>query len=131
MKNKTYMTIPARQTPVIEADVFVAGAGTAGCIAAIAAARNGAKVVLIEKMPVPTGTLANGGDVQFSFHNTETDPGKALRIVDGLPLELVERINKAGGGTGFMPQENSRSYCPFLVFSNYEVVKGILSEMLL
>ena len=51
------ITLPAVQLPVLETDVLVAGAGTAGCIAAIAAARQGASVILIEKLPVPGGTL--------------------------------------------------------------------------
>ena len=56
-----YLTEPERKTPVVETDVFVAGAGTAGCVAAIAAARAGAGVVLVERTPVPGGTLTNGG----------------------------------------------------------------------
>ena len=36
---QTYITEPERRIPALEADVFIAGAGTAGCIAAIAAAR--------------------------------------------------------------------------------------------
>ena len=55
------ITLPAVQLPVLETDVLVAGAGTAGCIAAIAAARQGASVILIEKLPVPGGTYTNGG----------------------------------------------------------------------
>ena len=45
------------QLPILETDVLVAGAGTAGCIAAIAAARQGASVILIEKLPVSGGVL--------------------------------------------------------------------------
>lgn len=61
MLNQRYITEPEKKIPVIEADVCVAGAGTAGCIAAIAAARQGTRVVLVEKMPVPGGTYTNGG----------------------------------------------------------------------
>ena len=38
-------------------DVTVAGAGSAGCIAALQAARAGAKTLLIEKSSMPGGTL--------------------------------------------------------------------------
>ena len=62
-----YYQEKGREIPVIETDVFVAGAGTAGCIAAIAAARAGARVVLAEKMPVPGGTYTNGGIGTSSF----------------------------------------------------------------
>jgi hypothetical protein len=128
--NKT-MRIPERKTPVIEADVFVAGAGTAGCIAAIAAARKGARVVLVEKAPVPTGTFTNGGIVAFSFHAATVDPQEAKRIVGGLPYELITRIKRAGGSSGFIPIENSSYPCPYYIVSNAEVAKGVVSEILM
>lgn len=125
------MWMPERETPVIEADVFVAGAGTAGCIAAIAAAREGAKVVLVEKLPVPTGTFTNGGIVAYSFHNAVADPQKARRIVGGIPYELINRIREAGGSSGFVPVENSPYPCPYYIISNAEIAKGIVCEMLM
>ena len=45
METTRYIVEPERKLPVTEADVFIAGAGTAGCIAAIAAARQGANVI--------------------------------------------------------------------------------------
>lgn len=45
-----YITEPEREIPVIgEYDVAVCGGGVAGVAAALAAARHGAKVLLIEK----------------------------------------------------------------------------------
>jgi hypothetical protein len=44
-----------RLTGDLEADVLIVGAGTAGIPAAIAAARTGARVVLLEEDPVPGG----------------------------------------------------------------------------
>lgn len=56
LKNSPAQQMPATvQLPVLETDVLVAGAGTAGCTAAIAAARQGASVILIEKPPVSGG----------------------------------------------------------------------------
>ncbi len=129
--DKKTIRIPEREIPIIETDVFVAGAGTAGCIAAIAAARKGAKVVLVEKLPVPTGTFTNGGISAFSFHNAEVDPQKAKRIVGGLPYELINRLIEEGGSTGFIPTENSPYPCPYYILSNPEVAKGVFSEMLM
>ena len=43
-----YYTEPAKNLPVRKFDVVVAGAGTAGVVAALAAARQGAKTLLIE-----------------------------------------------------------------------------------
>jgi hypothetical protein len=49
MKNSSYQE-PAREIPVSgEFDVVVCGGGPAGCAAAIAAARHGAKTLLVEK----------------------------------------------------------------------------------
>jgi fumarate reductase flavoprotein subunit len=46
----------------LEADVVVLGAGGAGLAAAVTAANKGAKVIVIEKRPIPGGaTLFAGG----------------------------------------------------------------------
>lgn len=45
---------------VLTTDVCIVGAGSAGCAAAIAAAREGAQVVIVEKMKLVGGTGVNG-----------------------------------------------------------------------
>ena len=52
-----YYEEPAKKLPVRKFDVVVAGAGTAGVVAAIAAARQGAKTILIERKGYPGGTV--------------------------------------------------------------------------
>jgi len=47
-------------TVIAEADVVVAGAGISGSIAAIAAAREGADVILIERYGCPGGNMGPG-----------------------------------------------------------------------
>jgi hypothetical protein len=55
-----------RQVPVrYEADVAVIGAGVAGVSAACAAARSGAKVLLVERFAVTGGMLTSGGVANF------------------------------------------------------------------
>ena len=66
---KTYIQ-ETLQTPVsYECDVLVCGGGTAGFAAALAAARNGAKTILVEKKGYVGGTLVNGAGPLHSFFN--------------------------------------------------------------
>ncbi len=77
-----------------KADVVVLGGGTAGTIAAIAAARAGAKTVLIERGSQLGGTMTVGG-VAFPglFHAW----GK--QIIAGIGWELVRKSVEMDGGT--------------------------------
>jgi hypothetical protein len=79
-------------TPIIDqGDVVVAGGGVAGITAAISAARNGAKVILIEK----EGYL--GGYITGGLVNYMT-PFKDWyeQIVGGLAEEIVEKMKQMG-----------------------------------
>jgi len=84
---RTKINEPAREIPVLmEADVVVVGGGTTGPIAAIAAARCGRKVVLIERFGSLGGILTLG---------LNTKPSGAL--VGGIPLEIWNLARSAGG----------------------------------
>lgn len=89
------------------ADVVVVGSGSAGSTAAIAAARTGASVVLLEKLPFLGGTSTAVLDTFYGFHT----PGSASRkVVGGIADDVVaglralgpvvERPNTYGAGTG-------------------------------
>lgn len=126
-----YLTEPERKTPVIETDVFVAGAGTAGCIAAIAAARAGAKVILVERTPVPGGTLANGGIGISSYYSATKEPKEAKQIVGGIAYELATRLQEAGGATGFIPTPGDNNFSPYRIVADHEIYKAVISQMLM
>lgn len=87
--------------------VIVAGAGSAGCSAAISAARLGARTLLIDRLPFAGGTSTGVLDTFYGFYT----PGeKAKKIVGGVPDDVVselrslgsviERPNTYGAGTG-------------------------------
>ncbi len=77
-----------------ECDVLVIGGGPAGVCAAIAAARQGIRVMLIEKSGFCGGmaTAAYVGPILGLYHWAS---GK--RIMGGIGLELLEAMEKAGG----------------------------------
>jgi len=88
--NKTYHE-PARDIPVLaEYDVAVCGGGPAGCAAAIASARHGARTLLVEKegalggAPVTQNVVpilsTNGVDFQGIWHEW----ARALRNLNGI-----------------------------------------------
>jgi hypothetical protein len=83
------------------------GAGSAGASAAIAAARSGSKVLVIDRLPFIGGTSTAVLDTFYGFYT----PGeKAKKIVGGIPDDvidglksfgsMVERPNTYGAGTG-------------------------------
>jgi hypothetical protein len=80
-------------TVCMEADVVVVGGGPGGHSAAIAAARNGAKTVLIERYG-HLGGMATGGIVIQIPHMS--DGGKEP-VIAGLSLEWLERLDPIGG----------------------------------
>ncbi len=80
-------------------DVIIAGAGTTGIVAALAAAESGAKTCLIESSGYLGGTTFALGNV-VGFHNNR---GEA--VVAGIPQKIVDRLAETGGvvGTGHIP----------------------------
>jgi hypothetical protein len=87
--NNPHRTIqePAREISVLmDTDVVVVGGGTTGPLAAIAAARRGKRVVMIERF----GSL--GGNLTLGLN---TKPSGAL--VGGLPLEIWNLARTVGG----------------------------------
>src|SRR4030042_6207791 len=62
-------TEPSRNLPVRDFDVVIAGGGTAGVVAALAAAKQGAKNIFIESKSSPGGTIVEGGTALHRFFN--------------------------------------------------------------
>jgi hypothetical protein len=74
-------------------DVVVVGAGSAGSSAAISAARQGARTLLIDRLAFMGGTSTAVLDTFYAFYT----PGEApRRVVGGLGWEVVERLGEQG-----------------------------------
>jgi hypothetical protein len=96
VKNESIKTIQEKSREVrvcYEADVVVVGGGPGGHSAAIAAARNGARTVLLERYG-HLGGMATGGIVIQIPHMS--DGGKDP-VIAGLCLEWLERLDVIGG----------------------------------
>ncbi|RJS94536.1 FAD-dependent oxidoreductase [Candidatus Bathyarchaeota archaeon] len=96
-----------------EHDVIVAGGGTAGVAAAVAAARNGADTILIERYGFLGGTMTAGLVNPFmTFH-----AGKE-QIIKGIFQEIIDRLKDMDGY-----DEKTKAF-------DNEVMKIVLDQMI-
>lgn len=122
---------------VDRADVVIAGGGSAGVVAAIAAARNGADVLLVERHGYLGGmmTAGNAGLTKYIVHESEQqaycsvledlerDPA-SVQVIGGIPLELTHRLMEAGSAIGTGGQAGS------YVFTAQDDFKYLLLDMM-
>ncbi len=129
---RDYYEEPARRLPIRKFDVVVAGAGTAGVVAAIAAARQGASTVLIEAKGYPGGTVTEGGTALHSFYNLwKAFPGVARRqVVRGIPQEIIDRLMRVGGCSGHAEMVRGFNYDSVCTAIDTELYKLVTFEML-
>ncbi|MHB8993521.1 MAG: FAD-dependent oxidoreductase, partial [Chloroflexota bacterium] len=100
-----------RELPVTRSvDVLVAGGGTAGLVAAVAAARTGARTLLVERNGFMGGAITAAMMAQISA---------GAVAVTGIGREIVDRLNAMGGVEG-----------SFLIPIDPEAFKLIALEML-
>src|SRR5258706_15737096 len=89
---------PERDLPVVgRPDVLVVGAGSAGIAAAVAAARRGADVLVVERYGF-VGGLATFGLISLLL---PLDDGCGTQVVAGLCQEVVDRLSFRGGDARF------------------------------
>lgn len=94
---------PARQTPVIhETDVLVVGSGPGGLAAALAAARCGVDVTLLERFGCFGGNITVVGVEGFAWYRHE-----ATVEAGGIGREFEERAKAMGAA---VPESQSLSY---------------------
>ena len=122
----------AKKLPVRHFDVLVAGAGTAGVVAAIAAARQGAKTILVEYKGYPGGVAVEGGTALHSFYNLwKAFPGvEKKQLVRGIPAEMIDRLTARGGATGYAEMMKHYEYDSVCTAIDTEMYKLNAFEML-
>jgi len=125
----TFIIEPERRIPVnYNVDVAVVGGGTAGSIAAIAAARTGADTVLIERYASLGGCPTTGRCTHLG--NAFID-NKMRQIIGGIAEEVVSKVAKNGGANSpdFKKVIFGEKYFPVHFLIDPEILAQILMEM--
>ncbi|MBN1382751.1 MAG: FAD-dependent oxidoreductase [Deltaproteobacteria bacterium] len=117
-----YVYEPQKKVPVFEeADVIVVGGGPAGIGAALAAARNGAKTIVIEKFGALGGMQTQAMSSTFSL----LDPA----IQGGVITDIIDRLGAEGG---ILRDRSPRTRTAAFTSTNFdcEVYKFMLDDMM-
>lgn len=92
-----YYLEPAKKIPVYGTyDVIVAGGGCAGFASALAAARNGANVLIVEQYPFFGGTATAGLMINLVGFRNQVAPDD-VQVTKGIGEELMLRLLAVGG----------------------------------
>lgn len=117
------LTEPVRAIPLDDRyNVIIAGGGTAGFVAAVAAARTGAKVLLLERSGFLGGNIAS----QLLEHSAGWFDAGGVRIVGGLPEEFVQILVASGASPGHVRDDTG--YTRFRVPVNHEEFKSAATK---
>ena len=109
----------------MQPDVLVCGGGLAGTMAAVAAARQGAKVLLVERYGFLGGNATGGAVAQFN--SWQTAAGR--RVVAGMASEVVDRLRRYGAAGEHQVFTMSTGHRMDRVEYAPEVLKLVLDDM--
>lgn len=123
---------PPKKLPVRRFHVIIAGGGTAGVVAALAAAKQGARTALIEAKGYTGGTVTEGGTALHSFYNLwKAFPGVEKRqVVRGIPQQIIDRLLARGACSGHAEMELGFNYDSVCTAIDTEMYKLVTMEML-
>jgi len=117
---------PAHEIPVFhETDVVVVGGGPSGFAAAVAAARTGAKVALVERYGSLGGLFTNGM-VLLMIATSRYEDGKYALVTRGICEEFMNRAAALGGDFCTMRLDRNR-HQPTV---DPEAAKFLMDEMI-
>ena len=122
-----------KRTPVRqECDVLIVGGGTAGIVAALAAARNGADTVLVERYGHLGGTMIHGAGPWHSYFNLwKAFPGvEKKQVVRGIAQEIVDRMVESDGSLGHVEMDIGFAYDSVATIVDREVFMAVAFEMI-
>ena len=104
-------------------DIIIVGGGTAGVMAAIAAGRQGADVLLVERYGC-LGGMSTGGMINFynSFHNL-----KGEQVIGGISWEIVEKLVEMNATPG--AERDYSGLTGSLVIYNQKLLELLLFRM--
>lgn len=109
----------------LQADVLVCGGGLAGTMGAVAAARRGANVLLVERYGFLGGNATGGAVAQFN--SWQTAAGR--RVVAGMASEVVDRLRAYGAAREHEVFTMSTGHRMDRVEYAPEVLKLVLDDM--
>jgi len=131
--------VTRKQHREVETDVLVVGGGTAGFVAAIAAARNGAKVILVEQRDHLGGTHSGGMVMMIRSMRHMRAPRSAEhkkvmitsyessfddeQLVFSIAQEYLDRMLAAGAAWGSKGQATARQ------LFDPEIAKSVIEQM--
>ena len=105
-------------------DVVIIGGGVSGSVSAIAAARCGSRVLLVEEHGFLGGSLtAMGVGPMMSFHNSA-----GRQVVRGIPDEIIGRLKARGASLGHIA--DTTTYCSTVTPFDSEELKIELETMI-